>query len=86
MKSVAIVLVLLSSALVQAQIKPYAGKITTPNSAYKQMYLVGGKESTAEQAFSGAIAGKEVYNCVKQEISMGKSGKSAGLKNIKKNQ
>lgn len=75
-----------TAPLASAQIKPYTGSTKSPNAAYKEHYTVNGSVTSEPEAFMGAIQGKEVYRCVLQEASMGKSGKSASLRNVKKNQ
>lgn len=69
-----------------AQIKPYAGSKKAPNPAYSEHYTADGSQVTESEAFMAAIKGSKVYRCVLQEASMGKSGKSASLKNVPKNQ
>lgn len=79
-------LILVTASMAHAGIKPYTGSRTAPNPDYKEIYMVEGHSIPPNEAFTAAIRGSEVYRCVNQEISMGKTGKSAGLKNVKKNQ
>lgn len=69
----------------RAEIRPYAGKKTKANPAYHEYYQAAGKAVNDAEAFTAAIAGKDVYRCVRQEVSMGKTGRSASLKSIPKN-
>lgn len=73
-----------SSAM--AQVKPYVGATKAVNPDYSEMYLADGKQVAEPEAFMSAIKGAKVYRCVIQEASMGKSGKSMSLKNVKKSQ
>lgn len=75
---------ILIAAISEARIKPYTGSKTSDNPEYSDMYLANGSQATPESAFMSAIKGEKVYHCVLQEASMGKTGKSASLKNVKK--
>lgn len=86
MKQVMFALVIFAASIANAQIKPYVGTAKNANPDYKEHYTVNGAQTSEAEAFMGAIQGKSVYRCVLQEASMGKSGKSAALRNVKKNQ
>lgn len=52
--------------------------------SYKQFYLVNGKQAETEAALQAALKGSEVMECASIEAKVAKSGKSIGLKRIKK--
>lgn len=79
-------LVILVALNANAEIKPYHGPNTHDNPDYHEIYLVNGSRASDSEAFQGMIAGKEVYRCVNQEISMSKSGRGAAMRNVKKKQ
>lgn len=83
MKSLTIIAALVAVAA-QAQIKPYVGSTKADNADYKEFYMSDAKIVSESDAFNGAIRGQEVYRCVKQELAMGKSGRSASMKNVPK--
>jgi hypothetical protein len=88
MKLFHITVIILATALAgqgaEARIKPYSGPTKTDNPDYAEMYTSDGHEVDASQAFMDAIAGKKVYHCQIQEAAMGKTGRTAGLKNVPK--
>lgn len=57
---------------------------TTHAAEYKQLYLVNGKESSAEQAILASMKGSEVLKCQSAEFKVSKSGTSIGIRNVKK--
>lgn len=78
--------VLAFASVSQARISAYTGKVKTPNSNYKQMYLVDGSKADEVEAFQAAISGKEVYKCTIQKIGMNKGGTGASMKNEAKSE
>lgn len=54
------------------------------NPAYKQFYLVSGKQVSAETAILASLKGNEAYRCVSVESKLSKSGTSIGIRNVKK--
>ena len=81
MKTIIIMLLALSA---EARIKPYTGPSKTDNPEYDEMYVSQGKTVSDGDAFMAAIRGDKVYKCVLQEAAMGKTGRSASLKNVPK--
>lgn len=85
MKNAILFALLVSGTMAHAQIQPYVGTTKTPNTKYREYYTADGAKVSEAEAFMAAVNGKSVDRCVGQELGMGKSGKSASLKNIKKN-
>lgn len=80
-----IVTLMLQGSWSMAQIKPYAGTTKVGNPDYREYYVVNGSKATEAEAFMSLLQGKQIDRCIGQEASMGKSGKSASMKNMPKN-
>lgn len=77
--------IMLLASVASAQIKPYTGTAKQANPDYSEHYTVDGAQASGNDALLAAAAGKEVFHCVRQEASFGKSGKNISIKNVKKN-
>jgi hypothetical protein len=51
---------------------------------YKQFYLVGGREASAQEAILASLKGSESFKCTAVSAQLSKAGSSIGLKQIKK--
>ncbi len=51
---------------------------------YKQVYLVGGRETNAAEAIVAAVKGESVLKCQSVQATISKSGTSLSVKNVKK--
>ena len=75
---------LISPVVAFSQVKPYQGSLSQDNPEYKQVWLSGGKQVEATQAFQDAAAGKEVFKCQNVEVQFNKNGTGVSLKNKKR--
>lgn len=67
-----------------AEIKPYTAPLTKDNPAFKQVYLVNGKETGAQEALMAAIKGEQAFRCTSIEAGLNKNGTGITLKNTKR--
>ena len=80
----AFILITILASISEARIKPYVGTTKQDNPEYGEIFTADGRTVSKAEAFTAVINGQQVLKCIPQEVSLGKSGSSASLKNVKK--